>query len=416
MSFIIEINGKDITTLEEIRENFDIDVLLSHRDNFDVWLAGWDYEDEAAQVRDLPPHLSDDDWLKKICKIIGVPSATLTAAKRKRTSDAKKAEKAATDQEDKKQRTTKNTSDKRQREKLLDRLKINFSGVRKLSSPELVSENGMFVGEVFSSDGVNFIKSNIDCSSLHSKIKYLNGFFVAVEGYEYNFCYSADGVNWTQIDKDALRMYQLSDVVEDVNIVDFVYNGSEYVVLCSQRYTYEKGGWFSDSKSKYLYYIAKAKSLDGVWKLDKTTLEEAGFLEFHEEKYFAYDVFFGISIKGVQVSDDAVSWRIACEPDRKWLEWLRISDKYGISWDNTEKKFRFYSLSSSPKISNNIVFDCEGDTILAAPVIDAKQQKFGDFKEIAKCGIGVKEFYLLKDKILLWGDNDTYVIGEIIFH
>ena len=30
MSFIIEINGKDITTIEEIRENFDIDVLLSH--------------------------------------------------------------------------------------------------------------------------------------------------------------------------------------------------------------------------------------------------------------------------------------------------------------------------------------------------------------------------------------------------
>ena len=81
MSFIIEINGKDITTIEEIRENFDIDVLLSHRDNFDVWLAGWDYEDEAAQVRDLPPDLSDDDWLVEICKIIEVSSATLDTAK-----------------------------------------------------------------------------------------------------------------------------------------------------------------------------------------------------------------------------------------------------------------------------------------------------------------------------------------------
>ena len=81
MSFIIEINGKDITTIEEIRENFDIDVLLSHRDNFDVWLAGWDYEDEAAQVRELSPNLSNDEWLVEICKIIDVPSATLDTAK-----------------------------------------------------------------------------------------------------------------------------------------------------------------------------------------------------------------------------------------------------------------------------------------------------------------------------------------------
>ena len=81
MSYIIEINGKDITTLEDIRENFDIDVLLSHKNDFNVWLAGWDYEDEAAQVRDLPPDLSDDDWLVAICKIIDVPSATLDAAK-----------------------------------------------------------------------------------------------------------------------------------------------------------------------------------------------------------------------------------------------------------------------------------------------------------------------------------------------
>ena len=95
MSFIIEINGNEITSIEDLKENFDIDALLTHRTNFDEWLFGWDYEDEAAQVRELSPDLSDDDWLEKICNILGVSLATLTTAKSKREEDRKKAEAAA---------------------------------------------------------------------------------------------------------------------------------------------------------------------------------------------------------------------------------------------------------------------------------------------------------------------------------
>ena len=73
MSFIIEINGKDITSIEDLRENFDCGILLNYKDNFEDWLSGWDYYDEAAQVRELPPDLSDNAWLEEIAKILSVP-------------------------------------------------------------------------------------------------------------------------------------------------------------------------------------------------------------------------------------------------------------------------------------------------------------------------------------------------------
>ena len=73
MSFIIEINGKDITSIEDLRENFDCGILLNYKDNFEDWLSGWDYYDEAAQVRELPPDLSDNAWLEEIAKILSIP-------------------------------------------------------------------------------------------------------------------------------------------------------------------------------------------------------------------------------------------------------------------------------------------------------------------------------------------------------
>ena len=84
MSFIIEINGKDITSIEDLRDNFDIDILLNYKDNFEDWLAGWDYYDEAAQVRELPPDLSDNAWLEQIVQILNVPPATVEDAKQRR--------------------------------------------------------------------------------------------------------------------------------------------------------------------------------------------------------------------------------------------------------------------------------------------------------------------------------------------
>ena len=84
MSFIIEINGKDITSIEDLRDNFDIDILLNYKDNFEDWLAGWDYYDEAAQVRELPPDLSDNAWLEQIVQILNVPVTTVDNAAQRR--------------------------------------------------------------------------------------------------------------------------------------------------------------------------------------------------------------------------------------------------------------------------------------------------------------------------------------------
>ena len=117
MSFIIEINGNEITSIEDLKANFDIDALLTHRANFDDWLFGWDYEDEAAQVRELSPDLSDDEWLEKVSNILGVSSATLADAKNKRDAERKKAEEAAAAMADAEEKKKQRQND---REKSID--------------------------------------------------------------------------------------------------------------------------------------------------------------------------------------------------------------------------------------------------------------------------------------------------------
>ena len=81
MSFIIEINGNEITSIEDLQNNFDCASLLKYKDNFHDWLQGWDYEDEADKVKALPKDFTDWQWIKEIAKIISVPDEVLENAK-----------------------------------------------------------------------------------------------------------------------------------------------------------------------------------------------------------------------------------------------------------------------------------------------------------------------------------------------
>jgi uncharacterized protein (DUF697 family)/GTP-binding protein EngB required for normal cell division len=81
MSFTIEINGNEINSTEDIKNNFDCACLLNYKDNFDDWLEGVDYYDEADKVRTLPKDLSDWQWLTEIAKILAIPNEVLENAK-----------------------------------------------------------------------------------------------------------------------------------------------------------------------------------------------------------------------------------------------------------------------------------------------------------------------------------------------
>ena len=53
MSFVLQMNGVDISSLEELKQNLDIEKLLEHRHNFHKWLFGEDYEEEALAVKKI---------------------------------------------------------------------------------------------------------------------------------------------------------------------------------------------------------------------------------------------------------------------------------------------------------------------------------------------------------------------------
>lgn len=65
-------NGADVRTIEELRENFDIESVLGYYANgkLATWLSDRYYDAEAEQVKSLDPNSRDLN--KQICNIIGV--------------------------------------------------------------------------------------------------------------------------------------------------------------------------------------------------------------------------------------------------------------------------------------------------------------------------------------------------------
>lgn len=412
MSFIIEINGNDITTIEGIKENFDIDVLLSHRTNFDEWLFGWDYEDEAAQVRELSPDLSDDEWLKNVCKIIGIPFATLTAAKRKRTSEAKKAEKAAAEAKKKNTVVKKKAVEKDSDKFNFDNLQITIKPQTTQPTPDCVSEKGILTCRfdskvVFSTDGVIFTEEESPLSYDITCARYVNGFFVILT-YRDGLLYSSDGKNWHQVERQKFRHYGLCDKIKDVVLSQIAFDGEQYIIICYQAYKYDEGGWFSDAKWRDDYHIAKAKSLEGPWETEPVSgINGLMLLDFAycNGKYILFPF-----LEPIYYSCDAVSWTIANGNDREWLDGLYINQKK-IEWFDSGERF---SISRSCILhKNGIAFKAEENKILAAPIKDVEKKLYGEFKIVAKCHFLIKDLYLQKDKFLIYGENDRYAIGEL---
>ena len=424
MSFIIEINGKDITTIEEIRENFDIDVLLSHRDNFDVWLAGWDYEDEAAQVRELPPELSDDDWLKKVCKIIGIPSATLTAAKRKRTSDAKKAEKAKAAEEEKKKESEakKKVAKKKAGEIDFNKLRINIEKYPDLGLPSFVCDKGAIFR---SDDNLVFIDANADIhttkdSPLKGKsidcIEQINGFFIILHTCGEGISFSEDGIHWQTRDAENFRKYELEECFEDVQLHGIVFDGKQYVILCSQNYRYEEAGWFSEEKWRRDYHIAKADSLSDKWECQDAYCingHNCYNFFFQNNKFFVeitdYDDNGDWTEQAVYYSDDAINWTEADSSDRGWLEDLTLTNdriSFSIFWWDQRWAFGISKIILNDLVyKNKIIFKFEANKVLAALVLDKDKEEYSEFKVVAECDFTLDSVFLCNDKLFLCNEK-----------
>ncbi len=66
-------NGTEVRTLEELRENFDIESVLGYfaDGKLQTWLADRYYDVEAAKVAELDP--DSDNFKAKLCEVLGVP-------------------------------------------------------------------------------------------------------------------------------------------------------------------------------------------------------------------------------------------------------------------------------------------------------------------------------------------------------
>ncbi|MBQ8569942.1 MAG: hypothetical protein IJ444_00340 [Kiritimatiellae bacterium] len=68
---ILEINGKDISNLEQLKDNFVVFELLEYRSKFADWLLEREYDEESEKVSTLDSSLSDEEWLEKVAEICG---------------------------------------------------------------------------------------------------------------------------------------------------------------------------------------------------------------------------------------------------------------------------------------------------------------------------------------------------------
>ena len=55
--FPLLMNGVEVCTLEDLKKNFNPADLVACRKRFAAWLKGWDYDEEAVEVKSLDPEL-----------------------------------------------------------------------------------------------------------------------------------------------------------------------------------------------------------------------------------------------------------------------------------------------------------------------------------------------------------------------
>ena len=81
--FPLLMNGAEVCTLEDLKRNFDPNALIEYRKRFAAWLKGWDYDEEAVEVKTLDQDLTDEQWLNLVCNIVGITEQEIVTSKKK---------------------------------------------------------------------------------------------------------------------------------------------------------------------------------------------------------------------------------------------------------------------------------------------------------------------------------------------
>ncbi len=119
--FPLSINGFEVCTIEDLKKHFSPEELIASRKRFAAWLKGWDYDEEAAEVKALSSELDDKEWLYSASEIIGISKSEVDAAWEKQ-KEKKKQEQTATGA-----KKTKNAQKSKHCPRIAQNLKLQIS-------------------------------------------------------------------------------------------------------------------------------------------------------------------------------------------------------------------------------------------------------------------------------------------------
>lgn len=80
--FPIQMSGVEVYDIEGLKKHFELNALLENRHRLSAWLKGADEDELALQVKALSANISNDTWLDKVGKILGM-EAELKEARKK---------------------------------------------------------------------------------------------------------------------------------------------------------------------------------------------------------------------------------------------------------------------------------------------------------------------------------------------
>ncbi|MBQ7394305.1 MAG: hypothetical protein IJV89_08165 [Lentisphaeria bacterium] len=412
--FPLLMNGTEVCTLEDLKKNFNPVELVVYRKRFAAWLKGWDYDNEAVEVKTLDQNLTDDQWLKAICGIIGISDQEFEAGLNKineiKKEEQEKAEKKLAEEQQRKLKI----EQKKKFDPTPENINITKICFQKSPFSEAVEtiftcEKGILVKTIsdflyFSSDGKSFSSVKVNAWSTHHYTHFscLNGYLLFLDRNVFYF--SENGSDWQSFNFKSV----LPAGTEMQNFTYFTIVPFDGIVYddCRQHFVI----FYHSRAGKH--YRATAEFLSGPWHDQKeiSSLPQCQYIDFVLGKYiggsYMHD---GLSID--YYSDDGLIWNPINESDQKWLDDIEVEEgnrlihvDYCDREDDTKRFLFKYYLNSWRK---NVFFIAEGIFIKA-------WRKGYEKKSVSTiCDFQLKRIACFKDKLLIFGENNEFATSEI---
>lgn len=414
--FPLKINGAEVCTLEDLKKNFNPAELIACRSRFAAWLKGWDYDEEAVAVKTLDSGMDDDAWLIAVCGIVGISEQELAAGRKKLEDAAKQEQEKA---EKKQAEEQKRKIEQEQKKKLTPTPENIHVNIRSRKSPfcDAVSmvftcEKGVLVNTesnhlYFSADGEEFVSGIPNSNSCH-QFFYLNGYLLFLD--RITFYFSQNGKNWDSFGIESVVPEEVLQRGSDFYLHNIVYDDNKKCFVFFYEYSVDL---------RIFYRCSAAKRLDGAWD----DLGEFASFEFCEKRltdfYFVRGKYFAeISNavlrwlpkdRGVCYSDDGLHWKTAADSDREWLDGLETEENNNLIHINYSVSGKCFSLNAKEIIPwKDVYFSFGNDNTIYAWKEGYKKKKVAK-----KSTVPIAKLTCLGDRLLIFGKNNEFAVGEI---